>query len=206
MFSKIEGVKMLKFTTLFIFSLSIAFVGCTQVERIGEKDIVDFSGKWNNTDSRMVAEEMIKDSLDQYWLTEFFKSEKKEPVVVLGSVVNNSAEHINVQTFTKEIERAFVNSRKIKVVANVFERQELRAELDRMKKHARPETIKKIKKETGADFILMGVINDIVDRERGNTVQSYQVNLELINLENHEKSWIGQKKINKVVKKRKFGF
>ena len=194
------------FKYLLILCLPIAFIGCTQVDRIGEKDIVDYSGNWNNTDSRMVAEEMIKDSLEQYWITEFFKSKKTEPVVIIGSVVNNSAEHINVQTFTKEIERAFVNSRKIKVVANSLESPELRAELQKIKKHARADTIKKVKQETGADFILMGVINDIVDREGGNRVQSYQVNLELINLENHEKSWIGQKKINKVVKKRKFGF
>jgi penicillin-binding protein activator len=194
------------FKYLLILCLPIAFIGCTQVDRIGEKDIVDYSGNWNNTDSRMVAEEMIKDSLEQYWITEFFKSKKTEPVVIIGSVVNNSAEHINVQTFTKEIERAFVNSRKIRVVANSLESPELRAELQKIKKHARADTIKKVKQETGADFILMGVINDIVDREGGNRVQSYQVNLELINLENHEKSWIGQKKINKVVKKRKFGF
>jgi penicillin-binding protein activator len=189
-----------------LLSVLSIFIGCTQVDRMDEKDVVDFSGNWNNTDSRLVAEEMIKDSLNKPWITDYIINKKNKPVVVVGTVRNNTAEHINVETFTKEIERAFVNSGKIKVVANVFERAELRDELERISQHARADTIKKIKQETGADFVLMGVINDIVDKKGSKRVQYYQVNLELIDLENHEKSWIGQKKISKVVNQRKLGF
>jgi hypothetical protein len=43
---------------LFLFLLA----GCgTQVERVDVKEVHDLSGAWNDTDSRLVSEEMIED-------------------------------------------------------------------------------------------------------------------------------------------------
>ena len=179
--------------------------GCTSVSRKDEKDVIDLSGNWNDTDSQQVADEMIKDSLGKAWLSEYKGAAKRTPVAVVGTVRNNTAEHINSETFTKELERAFVNSGKIRVVAASSDRTELRNEIRQMQGNASPETLKKLKKETGADFFLLGVINDITDQEKGKSVRFYQVNLELIELETHEKVWIGQKKIKKLVEKTKFG-
>ena len=40
----------------------------------------------------------------------------------------------------------------------------------------------------------------------GKQVKYYQVNLELIHMETHKKVWIGEKKIKKMVKQKKFWF
>jgi len=62
-----------------------------------------------------------------------------------------------------------------------------------------------LRQETGADYMLLGVVNDIGDKQGGKAVNYYQINLELIDLQSHEKVWIGQKKIKKLVKKNAFG-
>lgn len=193
--------------SLFLFaSLAFLFVGCTKVERVDESDVIDLSGNWNDTDMRLVADTMIKDSLSKRWFNNFQGAKGRKPVAVVGMVRNNTAEHINTEPFTKSLERAFVNSGNITVVANNIDRTELRNEIKQMTGNVRPETLKKLRKETGADFLLVGVINDVNDNEKGTSVRFYQVNLELINIESHEKVWIGEKRLKKVVKKSKFGF
>ncbi|MFM2397140.1 MAG: hypothetical protein RLZZ144_390, partial [Pseudomonadota bacterium] len=38
--------------------------GCaTEVKRVGVEQVKDLSGNWNDTDSRLVSEEMIRDSM-----------------------------------------------------------------------------------------------------------------------------------------------
>lgn len=186
--------------------LLTVFNACTSVERKDEKEQIDVSGNWNDTDSRLVAEEMIKDSSEQVWVHTFKATQKRKPVIIVGNTRNNTSEHINTETFTKELERAFINSGKIRIVADALQRPEVRAEVSQMQGQVRPETLKSLKKETGADFILVGVVNDIVDQEKGKKVQFYQINLEIIELQSHEKVWIGQKKIKKLVKKSRFIF
>jgi len=58
--------------------------------------------------------------------------------------------------------------------------------------------------ETGADFMLQGSINTIVDAVEDEQARFYQVDLTLINLETNRQVWIGQKKIKKTIKKAGF--
>ena len=56
-------------------------------------------------------------------------------------------------------------------------------------------------KEIGADFMLKGTINTIIDAISGEQVRFYQVDLTLIDLANNRKVWVGQKKIKKTIEK-----
>jgi PBP1b-binding outer membrane lipoprotein LpoB len=71
-------------------------------------------------------------------------------------------------------------------------------------RNATLDSAKSMGKEIGADFMLIGGINTIIDAAGGTSVRFYQVELELINLETNEKVWIGQKKIKKVVEQSRF--
>jgi hypothetical protein len=55
--------------------------------------------------------------------------------------------------------------------------------------------------EQGAELMLIGTVNSIVDKEGGKSVIFYQVNMELVNIETNRKLWIGDKKIKKYVSK-----
>ncbi|MBA3065973.1 penicillin-binding protein activator LpoB [bacterium] len=191
-----------------IFTAAVSFLmitGCatTRVGRMDASEEVDLSGYWNDTDSRLVSEEVIKDCLSRGWLTDFTTSAAKKPRVIVGTVKNQSSEHIATDTFVKDMERELINSGKVIFVAGGTSREELRQERAEQQKFS--EDAKAFFKEKAADFMLQGGINSILDTAGGKTLRYYQVELELINMETNEKSWIGQKKIKKLVKRSKFG-
>jgi hypothetical protein len=164
------------------------------------EETIDLSGRWNDSDSRMVADEMIKDCLNRPWLPEFQSHKGKKPVVIVGTVLNRSDEHINTQIFVKDLERALINSGLVGFVASRDERRELRKErADMQLGFTSAETEKAMGQEVGADFMLKGTLNSVRDQIRGQYVILYQVNLEIHNLETNRKVWIGQKKLKKVV-------
>jgi hypothetical protein len=183
--------------------------GCgheTKVTRVDAGVVTDLSGRWNDTDSRMVAESMVKEALEYPWLGSFSQEKQRQPVVVVGTVLNNSHEHINVQTFVTDLERELTNSQKVIFVAGKGERDEVRTERKEQAIYAREDTQKAPGKETGADFMMKGAIATILDEADGTKAVFYQVDLQLIDLETNAKVWFGQKKIKKVVEKKRILF
>jgi len=184
-----------------------ALVGCgpsKTVSRINPDDTVDLSGTWNDTDSRLVSEEMIQDCLNQAWLRTHMTERSKKPAVIVGAIRNQSMEHIPTDTFINDIERSFINSGQVTVVADSGEREDLRAEREAMQGNVTPETLKRFGHEMGADYVLMGDINQIIDEEGGEKVSFYQTDLQLIDVESNVKVWIGQKKIKKYIGRAKY--
>ena len=183
------------------FSALILIAACSRkVTRIDPTDTPDISGKWNNTDSRLTAEEMISQSLGSAWLNNFVQAKGKKPVVICGMVSNKSHEHIEAETFIKDLERAFISSAKVGLVQGGKKREELRAEKADQQTNSSVSTMKRFGMENGADFILQGSINSIVDAHKRKKTVTYQINLELTNIETNEVVWIGDKKISKFVK------
>jgi len=113
-------------------------------------------------------------------------------------------EHIPTDTFIGDIERAFINSGEVEVVANALERLDIRDERSDQEQFASPETIKRMRDELGADYMMTGVINSIEDQADGEKAIFYQIDLTLINIETNAKTWIGQKKIKKYIAKGKY--
>jgi len=136
----------------------IAMAGCStkKVTRIDPESTTDLSGYWNDTDSRLVAEEMIDDCLSARWLTDFNRDQGKRPTVIAGSIRNKSMEHIAVGTFLHDIERAMINSGQVQVVASAEERSDVRDEREDQRVNASPETLKRMGMEVGADYMLTG--------------------------------------------------
>ncbi|MEO9873164.1 penicillin-binding protein activator LpoB [Ekhidna sp.] len=171
-----------------------------QVTRINPDQQVDLSGRWNDTDSKLVAEEMIKDVTGRPWHNNFRIENDRKPVVIVGYVQNKSAEHIESETFIKDIEREFINSGFVRVVSNSVFREKLREERAEQGEFASPETQAKWGKELGADFMMFGVITAVTDSYKKEKVVNYKVNLELTNIETNEKVWLGDKEIKKYIK------
>ncbi len=190
------------FIILALSTLILSSCATHKVERVAVTEQIDLSGRWNDTDSRLVAEDMVSQILNAAWLTNYVKnSNGKLPVVVVGLVYNKSHEHIESATFIKDVERAFLNSGKVRLVQAGNKREELRKERAAQQEFASMETAKKWGLELGADFMLNGDINSIVDEYKKEKVLFYQVNLELSGLETNEVVWIGDKKIKKYINK-----
>lgn len=190
---------------LFIFIIALVMlVGCgpsREVSRIAADEQTDLSGRWNDTDSRLVAEQMVASLTSRPWLNDYVAANNKKPTIIVGTIRNLSSEHIQTDIFVKDIERELVNSGKVTFVANKQEREEVREERLDQQVQATEESAKKLAAELGADFMLKGSIKDQVDRVDGTETKFYQVDMELINVETNEKAWIDTKKIKKVVKR-----
>jgi uncharacterized protein (TIGR02722 family) len=192
-------------TVLFTTLLGLAACG-TQVERVGVEETHDLSGAWNDTDSRLVSQEMINEMLASPWRQDFSNPNRQQPTVIVGTVRNLSHEHINVNTFVNDIERAMINSGKVTFVASSQEREEIRDERKDQDLNAREDTRKAMGQELGADYMLKGSINTIIDMEGTTQLRYYQVDLNLISLRDNRIAWVGQKKIKKLVKNSKLRY
>lgn len=176
--------------------------GCNPtVTRVDANEVTDLSGQWNDTDSRLVSREMIDDVLSRRWLSKFNRDKGKSPTVIVGKVRNLSHEHINTRTFIRDLEKELINSGEVQFVASASEREEIRSERRDQDLNASESTRKQMGNEIGADFMLKGTINTIVDAVKGEQARFYQIDLTLINLESNQKVWVGQKKIKKTIEK-----
>src|SRR5262245_43814393 len=178
--------------------LMLTLTACsTSVTRVPVEAPIDLSGRWNDTDSRLTAEALIKDALDHPWSQRFTQVAGRKPVVVVGTVLNRTHEQLNTQTFMKDLERVLRQSKQVQFVADVGQRQDLRQERLDQAQHARAEAVKPTGQESGADFMLQGTINSLVDELDSTRAVFYQVDLELLDIASNVKVWQGQKKVKK---------
>jgi len=193
----------MKRTALLLTSATVLFfASCSNrtVTRIDPATQIDLSGSWNNTDSRLTAKEITGQILNEKWISNHVVAKGKKPVVIVGMITNKSHEHIEAETFMKDLEISFIESDKIGLVQSGKKREEMRAEKADQQTNASQSTMKKFGLEKGADYILQGSINSIVDAYKREKTVTYQINLELTNIETNEVVWIGEKKIAKLVK------
>ncbi|MFP4467139.1 MAG: penicillin-binding protein activator LpoB [Candidatus Goldiibacteriota bacterium] len=189
-----------------IIAFSAVSCSTTSIKRVDSSTVVDLSGRWNATDSQLVAEQMIKEMLERPWLRKFLKRQGREPNIIVGTIQNKTDEHISVSTFRKDIERELTNSGDVRFVADSGERREIRDERTDMQEYSSDATRKRFKQEIAADFMLKGEITSITDQVKGKKAVYYQIDLELFDTETNIKSWVGQKKIMKVIERPGMGF
>lgn len=180
--------------------------GCakTQVTRVDTDSTIDLSGGWNDADSRMVSEAMIADCLAAPWLNRHGMAEGKNPVVIVGNIRNKTSEHVATDIFLKDLERAYIISGLVDVVASADERDQIRGERMDQRVNADAETVKQMGLELGADYMLIGTINEQGDAAGGKEVFFFSTDLELIKIQTNQKVWIGNHKIKKMKQKGQF--
>ena len=197
--------------TVALAALGLVLVGpaaCAtkSVTRINPADVTDLSGRWNDTDSRLVANQLIEQSLDAEWVRSYRDAHGGvAPTVIVGDFSNRTTEHIPVATFLKDLEKAYVASGVVKVVAGAAERAEVRGERADQQQNASADTRARIGVEQGARYMLKGELQSITDSEKRERIVYYQVDATLIDLETNAKVWVGQHKIKKYIERKQFG-
>lgn len=197
-----------------LIALTAAACSKTNVSRIDPGAVTDLSGRWNDTDSRLVAAALIDQSLNGVWLDRYADANGgAAPPVIVGEFRNRSTEHIPVQTFVGDLERAFVNSGAVTLVAGGGERDEVRGEREDQQDNARAGTRAGIGQELGARYMLQGELQSIEDEEtsrgvlnsRKEKIVFYQVDARLVDLESNVVVWAGQHKIKKYIERPPLG-
>lgn len=188
------------FVLALILSVASVFTGCVSstVERVDFDSQQDLSGYWNDTDARIVSNDLAEQLTDSSWYNRFIQENDRKPVIIIGSIRNNTDEHINTSIISKKLEISLINTGKVLSVANSSERKEIRDERDDQQINASIDSAKNIGNETAADFMLRGDIKTIVDSDGLKSVRTYFVTAELVDIETNTKIWLGE---NSTIKK-----
>jgi len=183
------------------------FISCSstvRVSRLGDDDIYDLSGGWNDTDINIVTKALVDSSLSANWITQYRVRKGSNPVVVVGTILNRSSEHIDTSIIAKKFEMALINTNQVDMVADIDFRDQLREEREGQQFYASEETAVALGREIGADFILQGAVRTVVDQVAGKTVRTYYVSAELIDIETSRKVWVEEKSVRKLIKQAKY--
>jgi len=188
---------------LAVVLLPVALAGCgggKVVSRVDTGERIDLSGNWNDVDSRQAANDLVAQSTaGTPWIENFMMEKGTKPTLIVGTIRNKSAEHIPMKTLVADLEKTFINSGRVRVVASSEEREGVREERADQQEFASPESQARWGREKGANYMLLGEVNTIIDREDGKEVKFYQVDSYLVDLQTNEKVWVGQTKLKKFV-------
>jgi len=186
---------------IFLLLLFASLISCSRtVTRVNPDTQIDLSGRWNDTDSRMVADQMIYDLFDSDQFKQYAKELGRKPVIIVGMIKNKTSEHIDADNYVKKFEIVIHNSGIAELVESNEFRDQLRVERAQQQEFADPATMAKFGKETGADLMLFGEMNSETDTYNKKRVVNYITTLYLTNMETSKRIWYGQKEIKKFVK------
>ena len=195
--------------SLLVLALAAVLVSCqstVSVDRLSSNANIDLSGGWNDTDIRIVAESLVSDSIRSAWINQFRLHNGKNPVVIVGTFLNRSSEHIDTSIIAKRMEMELINTGKIDMVADVEFRASVRDEREEQQYFASEETAKALGKEIGADYLLQGSVRTNLDQIAGKAVRTYYVSAELIDIETNKKVWVGEETIKKLIQQSKYKY
>jgi uncharacterized protein (TIGR02722 family) len=177
----------------------------TKVTRVDVNEEIALTDKWNDTDSRLVAQAMVEDMLSFPWIDKHLKEEGQSPAIIIQRIRNKSHEHIPVDTFLNDLKREILRSGRADFVANKDVREDVRDERKDQELNASMATQNEMGEELGADYALTGSILSTVDELKGKRVTFYQVDLSLIDMTTNREVWNGQKKIKKYQERSGYG-
>ncbi len=177
---------------LCLFAMAVtSSMAAGKVKRLSEDKVVDLNGYWNENDVKIVCDALIEDCVQSPRVAKFEEKNGRPPVVILGTIKNESVERIDTKIISKRMQNAIIKTGVLEFVADKSERDELREEVAQQADHASEDTAKAIDEEEGADFMLMGSVRTIVQQEGKKSIRTYYVNVQLMDLQTHRIIWSG---------------
>lgn len=175
--------------------------GCARtVSRIEPGQQIDLSGRWNDSDSRQVANKMITELLASEKYKDYAKALGKKPAIIVGLIKNKTSEHIDASNYIKKMELAIFNSGVADLVESDAFRDKIREERAQQQDFASPETVSQWGKETGANLMLFGEMTSETDVYNKKRVVNYVTTLFLTDMETNKRIWYGQEEIKKYIR------
>lgn len=185
----------------FLLLTVLAFVSCARtVTRVSPDTQIDLSGRWNDTDSRKVADQMIYDLFNSSDFKEYAGAINRKPVIIVGNILNRTSEHINADNYIRRFEVVIHNSKVADLVESSEFRDALRRERAEQQDFADPATVKQFGKELGADLMLFGEMTSEIDDYGNRRVVNYITTLFLTDIETNRRVWYGQHEIKKLIR------
>jgi len=199
--------------------LALAFApGCGTTSYGNPKDEETVNRNWGQTDLQMVTQEMVKSLLETPSLSykaDPSKGQDQRIRLYMGSVKNETAEHIDTAAITDLVRTDLFSSGKFRFVGDPHGQQEVSDQVKFQTEAGKvdPVQVKNFGKQLGAEVVIYGSLRSI-EKTKGRSIQTggvktehvyYLLILNCVDVETNEIVWTDKKEITKTQKTGVFG-
>lgn len=157
--------------------------------------------RWSETDMQKAVKDLVSEALASASLA----AAKKKPIVMVTRLQNKTSEVIDTQNITDMFQVELQNSGKVAFVDKAA-REDIAEEYEYQDSGMVAQESKKGKGgQIGADFILNGRLDSIVQEAGKDKTVYYKMTMNLTNLKTGLVEWTGQKQMRKIFKKKRLG-
>lgn len=171
----------------------------------GEYDDVErenlMNDQWSETDMQIAVKTMVESMVKHNSIS----NAKKMPIIMVTNLQNKTSEHIDTQSIMDMVRVDLQNSGKVAFVDKEA-REDISNEYDYQNSGMVSEETKKTPGgQTGADFIVNGRLDSIVQEVGKDKSVYYKLTLNMTNLKTGVIAWTNYKQIRKTYKKKSVG-
>lgn len=157
--------------------------------------------QWSETDMQVNVKAMVESMVNHPSIA----NANRQPVVMVTQLQNKTSEHIDTQSIMDMVRVDLSNSGKVQFVDKEA-REDISAEYDYQNSgNVSQETKKSPGGQIGADFIINGRLDSIVQEVGKDKTVYYKLTLNLTNLKTGVIAWTNYKQIRKIFKKKSVG-
>ena len=157
--------------------------------------------QWSETDMQVVVKDMVNSMVQHKSIA----AAQKMPIIMVTNLQNKTSEHIDTQSIMDMVRVELTNSGKVAFVDKEA-RTDISNEYDYQNSGMVSEETKKTAGgQVGADYIVNGRLDSIVQEVGKEKTVYYKMTLNLTNLKTGIISWTNQKQIRKKFKKKSVG-
>ncbi|MGE3973649.1 MAG: penicillin-binding protein activator LpoB [Bdellovibrionales bacterium] len=157
--------------------------------------------QWSETDMQKAVKDLVESMANHHSIA----AAKKPPTVMVTKLQNKTSEHIDTQSIMDMVRVEIMNKKNV-----AFVDREAREDMDEEYNYQNSGRVGKDSKkgpgkQIGADFILNGRLDSIVQEVGKDKTVYYKLTLNLTNLESGVIAWSNYKQIRKIYKKKSIG-
>lgn len=157
--------------------------------------------RWSETDMQKAVKDLVGSAMKH----DVIANAKRPPIVMVTKLQNKTSEHIDTQSITDMITVELTSSGRVQFVDKAA-RDDISEEYEYQNSGAVSRETKKGKgQQVGADLILNGRIDSIVQEVGKDKSVYYKVTLNMTNLSTGLIVWTDQKQIRKLYRKQSVG-
>ncbi|OYZ23639.1 MAG: penicillin-binding protein activator LpoB [Bdellovibrio sp. 28-41-41] len=196
----------MKISILFLLALSLFITNCGPKAFVkGQYDDVQrenlLNDQWSETDMQNAVKDLVASLVNHPSIA----NAKTPPVVMVTQLQNKTSEHIDTQSIMDMFRVELMNSGKIEFIDKEA-RQDIKDEYDYQNSGVvSDETKKGPGGQTGADFIVNGRMDSIVQEVGKDKTVYYKMTMNLTNLKTSKMVWSNYKQMRKQFKKKSVG-
>jgi len=171
----------------------------------GDYDDVNKTNLLNDSWSESDMQVVVQDLVNKMIVHPSIANSKTPPLVMVTNLQNKTSEHIDTQSIMDMVRVDLTNSGKIQFIDKEA-REDIKGEYDYQNSGmVSGESKKGPGGQIGADFIVNGRLDSIVQEVGKDKTIYYKITLNLTNLKTSVITWTGQKEIRKAFKKKTIG-